>query len=500
MIVEKSRFRTQYLTLFSSFIYSSRTLLIHHFTMKGDKVFACSAALSLVLQANMPPRAAAAPVAVKHHDETIADGIRRLSRYDGDFFERLRKLSPDERRAQPVPFIHRGTFGISTDLKIDKHTIVGISSDSATRSIADALTAGYRMIEIDARYDRNGLLVFAHAAEASRQTLLKGRWEDIDTQDLRPADRQMIIRQFKDEGGLEGGVWTNRYLKLDSHVLIEREFIDLWMECNSDTIALLDAKDDGAKYAIMFRKRYPRFAKRIVPMIYNTHFHSATQLIDGVAALGGTIDPEEYLAFTIHHSAMLSMAGYTAFTPQADARKIAGSQIAYVDDLISNFNIVAAVLVLGVDARYFDPDTNTVKNHPKFGDIDDPTEVWMFAKLWVAEQVRSHLQQCHPSILISAPSNRPVLISRGIPYVDHVDTGKAVRIDPTTVNGHLFEQMGQAKNLWSAGAESFIAEDSHDVLGLEGRYSSASYAYRDWDLTGLQDRPDGEWLEDPDYV
>ncbi|MCJ9719941.1 hypothetical protein MOV66_00550 [Agrobacterium sp. SHOUNA12C] len=455
--------------------------------MKLEKVLVAALIASIVLDGNVG--ATPLPTASRRAAE------KALAKFPpGDLLAFVRKLPPHERRQLRLGAIHRGVFRYLESLRLDDHVLKGATADTESTAVKDALEP-FEIMEIDYRYDINKMGVMAHAAHASRQTLLTKPWKQLDVMALSKEDRRMIIRRYNKQSQ----TWEKRYLFLEGHVLTEREFADIWLSCYPTKIGLIDAKDDGAIPAFMMKRRFPAIADQWIPMIYNSHIRSAKAYCDGVRQLGGEVTDADTLAFTIHHSAMLPMAGYTEFTKDTDMWKVRDKQIAYADDLIDNLNIVIAVFMMLPDAKYFDPATNTVKDHPEFGTIAKPDEVWAFAKLWVAAEVVKHLETCHPGVIIAAASNRPVLVSDGKAIVDHVDTGKTAVVDPDTINGGLFQKMGQSEILFDAGAHMIITESAEDMLGVERGYSIRDYPARNWDMTGLDDLPPDQWLVDENY-
>lgn len=426
-----------------------------------------------------------------------------------NFFEEWQRYSSEEKKLVYAA-IHRGLFGNEPVIDDDfikeitqsfqsftafptPNPYVHYAQDGGAIALQSSLKRGAKFLEIDAVTDINGRLVFSHSAHAKRQTLINRPWSDVDAQALTQEQRRMITREFKN------GQWTERYRLLDDHVLNEEEFIALWLEQQKDTTALLDLKGDAGKHGFVFVKRHPEHAGRLVPMIYNTGYPGGPQQFKTeVAQLGFFVDGSDPLGITTNPNAFQAMAQLRAdeFNSELAARR----QIEWVDSWIQDLNIATIVVVMNEDWKYYNPRKHIVENHPIYGTISNPEDIRRFEVLWIGEQIRKHVQAHHPGVMIGAPSNRPVLIADGIPYVDHFITGNAVRIEPGTINAYLFEKGGLARHLKDAGAHYVITEDPNDVTGTEAHpYTITDYPLRNYPGV-LSEVTEEEWLVDPNYA
>lgn len=381
--------------------------------------------------------------------------------------------------------LHRGLFGL-------RHgQVVQDSAPTALQLGLDLTT----LFEMDAYYDKSGQIIVTHNAHGRRQTLLNVAWKDVVFDDLPLRLREFVARKF------ENGQWGSEYLPLGTSIISGDELARTWLSCNPGMTILLDTKEDTSKYAIGLLQSYPHLRKRILPMVYSTHFKDVADFKRQVHELGYDPDWSEiYLTITPNPWAFSDMAGVEKLS--LDHEKILEAQIAWVDGFFQEFpHTFAPVLVLGPGAELYNPETSTVEHHPEFGTLVEPEDVRPYLDQWVGGQLAEHIRRQYGQPPIFAPSNRPVLIAGGMAYVDHYQTGRAVTIESGTPKGWLFEECGKARNIFGAGANVVITEEPRDVEGREEPwYSLLTYEPRIYENFALPDSDAKEWANDANFL
>lgn len=381
--------------------------------------------------------------------------------------------------------LHRGLFGFRRGQTVQD------SDPTALLFGLDVTT----LFEMDAYYDKRGEIILTHNAQGRRQTLLNVPWKDVVFEDLPPHLKEFIIRRF------ENGQWRSEYLPLGVSTMSGDELAKVWLPCNPGMTVLLDTKEDTSKYAIGLLQAYPHLKKRILPMVYSTHFKDVADFKRQVHELGYDPDWSEiYLTITPNPWAFSEMAGVGKLS--LDHKKILEAQIDWVDGFFQEIpHTFAPILVLGPGAQLYNPETSTVENHPEFGTLVEAEDVRPYLDQWIGGQLAEHIRARYGQPPIFAPSSRPVLIAGGKAYVDHYQTGRAVPIEGSTPEGWLFEQCGRARVIFGAGANVVITEEPLDIEGREEpEYSLATYGARIYENFDFHNLNKKEWVKDVNFL